>query len=116
MQCSDAFRCFCSGDCAPVAAHSDPDSVATTPGASGQGGDGSGGDPPPPPCDDGGGGGGGGGGDGGGGGGGDGGGGGGGGGSGTQGQRPPCSTVSLSAGVLAAPVLAGLAAAAARWL
>ena len=116
MQCSDAFQCFCSGDCAPVAAHSDPDSVATTPGASGQGGDGSGGDPPPPPCNDGGGGGGGGGGNGGGGGGGDGGGGGGGGGSGTQGQRPPCSTVSISAGVLVAPVLAGLAAAAARWL
>ena len=39
-QCAADFQCFCSGDCAPLAAHANPGSVATTPGTSGTGGTG----------------------------------------------------------------------------
>ena len=55
--CNADFQCFCSGDCAPIAAHVDPTSVETDPGTSGTGGNGDAAGsmtqgattPPPPP-------------------------------------------------------------------
>ena len=38
--CSANFQCFCLGDCAPIAAHPNPNSVSTQPGTSGTGGNG----------------------------------------------------------------------------
>jgi hypothetical protein len=43
VECSVGEQCFCAGDCAPIAAHVDPESVATDPGTSGTGGTGAGG-------------------------------------------------------------------------
>lgn len=55
--CNADFQCFCSGDCAPIAAHVDPTSVGTDPGTSGTGGTGGaagrmtqGATSPPPPA------------------------------------------------------------------
>jgi len=38
--CSTNFQCFCLGDCAPIAAHPNPNGVSTQPGTSGTGGNG----------------------------------------------------------------------------
>jgi hypothetical protein len=38
--CNADYQCFCLGDCAPIAAHPNPNSVSTEPGTSGTGGNG----------------------------------------------------------------------------